>query len=104
VSQSLLSALEMFFGCYHSNQSRPFTQCRRTYKVCLDCGKEIPHSGATMSALNGRHYADVVSIAKTARWGRCENPRRPHGDAGGLHFAWLAHGGHAARTLAGRSG
>ena len=69
VSQVFLSAFETFFGCHHFNQSRPFTRRRGTYKVCLDCGKEIPYSLATMSTLTGNNYADAASVAKTAKVG-----------------------------------
>lgn len=69
VSQLLLSAFETFFGCHHFNQSRPFALRRRTYKVCLDCGKEVPYSLATTYPLKGNNYADAASVTKTAKAG-----------------------------------
>jgi hypothetical protein len=38
-------------GCRHRHQSRPFTLDNRTYKVCLDCGKEIGYSLENMAPL-----------------------------------------------------
>ena len=69
MSQLFHSAFNSLFGCRHSNQSRPFTLRRYTYKVCLDCGREIPYSLATMSPLKGRDYANAVSAAKIAKVG-----------------------------------
>jgi hypothetical protein len=38
-------------GCRHRHQSRPFTLDNRTYKVCLDCGREIGYSLESMAPL-----------------------------------------------------
>jgi hypothetical protein len=37
--------------CRHRHQSRPFTLDNHTYKVCLDCGKEIGYSLESMAPL-----------------------------------------------------
>ena len=44
-----LRFLDVIFGCWHFNTSRPFTISGHTYEVCLDCGKEFPYSRRTMS-------------------------------------------------------
>ena len=44
-----LRFLDVIFGCWHFNTSRPFTISGHTYEVCLDCGKEFPYSLRTMS-------------------------------------------------------
>jgi hypothetical protein len=36
--------------CRHRDQSRPFTLNKRTYTVCLDCGKEIEYSLESMAS------------------------------------------------------
>ena len=41
-------------ACRHRHQSRPFTLDNRTYKVCLDCGKEIEYSLESMAPLRLR--------------------------------------------------
>lgn len=33
--------LLLFPGCWHRQQTRPFTFAGRTYRVCLDCGQQI---------------------------------------------------------------
>jgi hypothetical protein len=33
--------IQFAFGCHHRQVSRVFTLKTRTYKVCLDCGREI---------------------------------------------------------------
>jgi hypothetical protein len=45
------ACLELFFGCFHSNQTRPFTLNKTCYTVCLDCGRELPYSWAEMRRL-----------------------------------------------------
>jgi|GEM_PF-1073100 DNA-directed RNA polymerase subunit RPC12/RpoP len=45
---------EIFLGCRHSRLTRPFTIQNETYKVCLDCGKQIFYSPVTMMPLSAR--------------------------------------------------
>jgi hypothetical protein len=33
--------IQFAFGCHHRHVSRVFTINERTYKVCLDCGREF---------------------------------------------------------------
>ena len=42
---------EILFGCSHSRVTRPFTLGDETYKVCLDCGKQIYYSAHEMRNL-----------------------------------------------------
>ena len=56
---SVLRAIVRFFyeivlSCSHSNLTRIFTMQQETYRVCLDCGKHIPHSPLTMRPLTAR--------------------------------------------------
>lgn len=44
---------EILFGCSHSRLTRPFTLEDRTYKVCLDCGRQIDYSAKEMRPLTG---------------------------------------------------
>lgn len=43
---------DAIFGCRHGNVTRPFTlrkdDSKETYKVCLDCGRELAYSATTM--------------------------------------------------------
>lgn len=45
---------EIILGCSHQHLTRPFTLEKETYKVCLDCGKQIYYSPVTMRPLNIR--------------------------------------------------
>ena len=45
---------EIILGCSHEHLTRPFTLQKETYKVCLDCGKQIYYSAAAMRPLNAR--------------------------------------------------
>ena len=60
---------DILFGCRHWSQTRPFTLEQQTYKVCLDCGKQIYYSRERMTPLSasevrrmkagsGPHYRD----------------------------------------------
>ena len=62
-------ALDAAFGCRHPHMSRPFTLRRKTYEVCLDCGREIPYSLVTMSQMKGSTFPGKVSVAATAKAG-----------------------------------
>jgi len=42
---------ELAFGCRHNHKTRVFTIRERTYKVCLDCGKEFVLPDAHLSGL-----------------------------------------------------
>jgi hypothetical protein len=42
---------EILFGCSHGRLTRPFTLGEETYKVCLDCGKQIYYSAQEMRPL-----------------------------------------------------
>jgi len=42
---------EILFGCNHARVTRPFTLGEQTYKVCLDCGKQIYYSAQEMRPL-----------------------------------------------------
>jgi hypothetical protein len=53
--QSLLGFFyDILFGCRHWSQTRPFTLEQQTYKVCLDCGKQIYYSRERMTPLTAR--------------------------------------------------
>ncbi len=43
---------DILFGCRHWSQTRPFTLEQQTYKVCLDCGKQIYYSTERMTPLS----------------------------------------------------
>jgi len=49
---------DAIFGCRHSNVTRPFTMGKdsgkETYKVCLDCGRELAYSVNTMKFVRRR--------------------------------------------------
>lgn len=45
---------EIILGCSHQHLTRPFTLQKQTYMVCLDCGKQIYYSAATMRPLSHR--------------------------------------------------
>ena len=66
--RNIVSAvIDFFFGCSHERATFPFTIKHRTYRVCLDCGAEMPYSVQTWSYLptRGRHAEQSVP-ARTA--------------------------------------
>lgn len=42
---------QILFGCSHTRLTRPFTLNAETYKVCLDCGKQVYYSAQEMRPL-----------------------------------------------------
>jgi hypothetical protein len=69
VSEFIHATFDAIFGCRHADLSRPFTLRHQTYKVCLECGREIPYSLATMSVVTGRDHASAVRVAAAAQVG-----------------------------------
>ena len=51
-------------ACRHGHQSRPFTLDNQTYKVCLDCGKEIGYSLESMTPLSREQRQLKIAKAK----------------------------------------
>ncbi len=45
----IIKSVDWVFGCHHGSLSRVFTIGGRTYKVCLDCGRQFDYSWQTMS-------------------------------------------------------
>jgi len=45
---SLQWTFECLFGCHHQQLSRVFTIRRRTYQVCVECGREFEYSWDSM--------------------------------------------------------
>jgi hypothetical protein len=56
---------DILFGCHHGRLTRPFTLEQQTYKVCLDCGKQIYYSAERMTPLSAREIRHL----KAARLG-----------------------------------
>jgi hypothetical protein len=54
---------EIFFGCSHGHLTRPFTLQTRSYKVCLDCGKQFPYSLEQMRVLHAWETAEPLPQA-----------------------------------------
>ena len=55
---------DIVFGCRHWSQTRPFTLEQQTYKVCLDCGKQIYYSTERMSPLSAREIRRMKATAE----------------------------------------
>ena len=44
--------VEALFGCHHGDLSRVFTIEKRTYQVCLECGRELEYSWGRMQTVD----------------------------------------------------
>ena len=53
---------EIFFGCRHDRLTRPFTLQKKTYKVCLECGKHVLYSAERMEPLTAREIRRARSV------------------------------------------
>jgi len=47
----LLRIFQFSFGCRHRQRSGVFTIKKRTYQVCLKCGREFEYSWALMHSI-----------------------------------------------------
>jgi hypothetical protein len=50
---------EIFFGCSHGHLTRVFTMHTHSYKVCLDCGHQLPYSLEKMRAVHSWEAAKL---------------------------------------------
>jgi hypothetical protein len=57
---------ELLFGCRHNRQTRPFTIEAETYKVCLDCGRQIFYSTERMTPLSMREVRRMKAVQAQA--------------------------------------
>jgi hypothetical protein len=55
---------ELLLGCRHDHLTRLFTIEQHTYKVCLECGKQIYYSADTMLPLSRREVRRML-VTKT---------------------------------------
>jgi hypothetical protein len=76
----LSSVMNFLFGCGHDHVTRPFTLENRTYKVCLDCGHELPYSARTMTYVTARQARAQMVPVRTASILAFESPRAIHRD------------------------
>ena len=54
MSSTVLRVIELLFGCWHRNLSRPFTVSGWTYKVCLTCGKKFAYDRADIGCVTAQ--------------------------------------------------
>jgi hypothetical protein len=57
---------DIVFGCRHWSLTRPFTLEQQTYKVCLDCGKQIYYSTERMTPLSAREVRRMKAASAGA--------------------------------------
>ena len=58
--------VDLLFGCRHTHLSRPFTLEDRSYKICLDCGQELPYSVEAMRLLRPWEVLREARARRTA--------------------------------------
>lgn len=64
---SLLWIFESLFGCHHQQLSRAFTIRRRTYQVCIECGREFEYSWALMHSMRSSVADNAYPPLNTVR-------------------------------------
>jgi len=50
------------FGCWHKDLSRPFTENKRSYRVCTECGARREFDTKTFKTLGTFYYPPSVSV------------------------------------------
>ncbi len=66
IKLALAFMVDLFFGCHHKHLSRPFTIEDRSYKICLDCGQEMPYSVEAMRLLRPWEVLRAERARRTA--------------------------------------
>jgi hypothetical protein len=64
---SLVWIFESFFGCSHRQLSRVFTIRKRTYQVCVGCGREFEYSWELMHSRRSVIADDTSAPMTTVR-------------------------------------
>lgn len=52
------------FGCWHKHLSRPFTNQKRSYRACLDCGAMKRFDTDTLKTVGPFYYPPTISLEK----------------------------------------
>lgn len=50
------------FGCWHKELSRPFTNKKRSYRTCLDCGARAEFDTNSFRTLGTFYYPPSVTF------------------------------------------
>lgn len=68
---------DTLFGCNHAHLTRPFTLQAHSYKVCLDCGRQLPYSIEKMRLLRAweeegsePQFAELKVVPAASRFSR----------------------------------
>jgi hypothetical protein len=48
-----MGLIQFAFGCRHGHMSSVFTIKKRSYRVCLSCGREFDYAGPLMPFIGG---------------------------------------------------
>ncbi len=62
MNTSLLWVFESLFGCHHQQLSRVFTIRRRTYQVCVECGREFEYSWERMHSMRSSGWMRIPAL------------------------------------------
>jgi hypothetical protein len=57
-----IGILGKLFGCWHKDLSRPFTENKRSYRVCLDCGARKEFDTDTFKTLGTFYYPPSARV------------------------------------------
>ena len=63
----LLWIFQFVFGCHHSQLSRVFTIKKRTYQVCVECGREFEYRWELMHSMQSSVADNACPPLNTTR-------------------------------------
>ena len=52
------------FGCWHKRLTRPFTNQKRSYRACLDCGAMKRFDTETLKTVGPFYYPPTISLER----------------------------------------
>ena len=57
-----IGLLGTLFGCWHKDLSRPFTDIKGSYRVCVDCGARKMFDTKSFKTLGTFYYPPSVGV------------------------------------------
>lgn len=56
-----IGILGKLFGCWHKNLSRPFTDLKSSYRVCIECGARTQFDTKTFTTFGKFYFPTSVA-------------------------------------------
>ena len=62
-----IGVFSKWFGCWHNELSRPFSNVKESYRACLNCGARRHFNTETLKTFGAFYYPPTISPAGSKR-------------------------------------